>query len=60
MVSLGGRYTFQAVVDTAAPWCVLDPEIADLHHDLILDEDATTRLVAIRGMEYPLIQIRAL
>jgi hypothetical protein len=59
-VSMGGRHTFPAVVDTAAPWCVLDPEIADVLHDLILDEDATTRLVVIRGMEYPGKLIRVL
>lgn len=52
LVSLAGRLTIEAVVDTGAPWCILDPNLAELIHDQIAGEEATFTALAIRGVVY--------
>jgi hypothetical protein len=52
VISLEGQMTTQAIVDTGAPWCVLDPQIADeiLSQDALLYEPETK--LKIRGISY--------
>src|SRR5436309_7792153 len=60
LVSLAGRLTIEAVVDTGAPWCILDPNLAELIHDQIVAEETTFTTLAIRGVVYTgrLIRVR--
>jgi hypothetical protein len=52
-VSIEGRLSTQAVVDTGAPWCVLDPELArQVSVSAEAGYTSTTRL-RIRGISYP-------
>jgi hypothetical protein len=59
IASLAGRVTIEAIVDTGAPWCVLDPGLVDLIADLIVDEVPVAAL-AIRGVVYTgrLVRVR--
>jgi hypothetical protein len=52
VISLEGQLTTQAIVDTGAPWCVLNPQIADeiLSQDALLYEPETK--LKIRGISY--------
>jgi hypothetical protein len=34
LISIGGLPPMEAVVDTGAPWCILDPNVAELLEDL--------------------------
>lgn len=49
----------QAIVDTGAPWCILDPEIASLGAAAELDEDADLIRLGIRGEIYEGRLVRA-
>jgi hypothetical protein len=40
LISIGGLPPMEAVVDTGAPWCILDPNVAELLEDLEHDAGA--------------------
>ena len=47
----------QAIVDTGSPWCVIDPEIADLGE--VEEEYESTIKIKVRGMDYTGTLIRS-
>jgi hypothetical protein len=49
---LTGQITIQAVLDTGAPWCVLDPEVAEMVITPDLATYAPRERLLIRGTRY--------
>jgi hypothetical protein len=49
---LAGQLAIQAVLDTGAPWCVLDPEIAEIVATPDLARYAPQERLLIRGIRY--------
>ena len=43
LISVGGLPPMEAVVDTGAPWCILDPNVAELLADLAHDAGAQSQ-----------------
>jgi len=56
-VTIAGGHTTPMIVDTATPWCILDPEIAEAL-GLMADSYAPSRRLTIRGTPYQGMLVR--
>ncbi len=52
-ITLAHGLKIPAIVDTGAPWCVLDPDIAEFVIDTALAVHVSERRLLVRGVLYP-------
>jgi hypothetical protein len=56
---IAGGYAIPMIVDTGAPWCVLDPELAELWGLAPIETYTVSTTLHVRGMAYEGTLVRA-